>query len=76
MTGLQRVIIHLINRLQRFYRINMSLNRPFVPKSDVISNDLLLLHMCHGRQTRAASISTEINYGRSLTTLPCGDLIA
>ena len=28
-------IIHLINRLQRFYRIRMSLKRPFVPKSDV-----------------------------------------
>ena len=28
-------IIHLINRLQRFYRITMSLKRPFVPKSDV-----------------------------------------
>ena len=28
-------IIHLINWLQRFYRITMSLKRPFVPKSDV-----------------------------------------
>ena len=28
-------IIHLINWLQRFYRIIMSLERPFVPKSDV-----------------------------------------
>ena len=28
-------IIHLINGLQRFYRITMSLKRPFVPKSDV-----------------------------------------
>ena len=28
-------IIHLINWLQRFYRIIMSLKRPFVPKSDV-----------------------------------------
>ena len=28
-------IIHLINRLQRFYRITMSLKRPFEPKSDV-----------------------------------------
>ena len=28
-------IIHLINLLQRFYRITMSLKRPFVPKSDV-----------------------------------------
>ena len=28
-------IIHLINWLQRFYRIRMSLKRPFVPKSDV-----------------------------------------
>ena len=28
-------IIHLINWLQRFYRITMSLERPFVPKSDV-----------------------------------------
>ena len=28
-------IIHLIYRLQRFYRITMSLKRPFVPKSDV-----------------------------------------
>ena len=28
-------IIHLINRLQRFYRVTMSLKRPFVPKSDV-----------------------------------------
>ena len=26
---------HLINWLQRFYRITMSLKRPFVPKSDV-----------------------------------------
>ena len=26
---------HLINGLQRFYCIRMSLNRPFVPKSDV-----------------------------------------
>ena len=30
-----RYIIHLINWLQRFYRITMSLKRPFVPKSDV-----------------------------------------
>ena len=28
-------IIHLINWLQRFYRITMSLKIPFVPKSDV-----------------------------------------
>ena len=28
-------IIHPINWLQRFYRITMSLKRPFVPKSDV-----------------------------------------
>ena len=28
-------IIHLINRLQRFYRITLSLKIPFVPKSDV-----------------------------------------
>ena len=28
-------IIHLINWLQRFYRITMSLKSPFVPKSDV-----------------------------------------
>ena len=28
-------IFHLINWLQRFYRIIMSLKRPFVPKSDV-----------------------------------------
>ena len=28
-------IIHLINWLQRFYRIIVSLKRPFVPKSDV-----------------------------------------
>ena len=28
-------IIHFINWLQRFYRITMSLKRPFVPKSDV-----------------------------------------
>ena len=28
-------IIHLINWLRRFYRITMSLKRPFVPKSDV-----------------------------------------
>ena len=28
-------IIHLINRLQRSYRITMSLKIPFVPKSDV-----------------------------------------
>ena len=28
-------IIHLINWLQRFYRITMSLKRPFMPKSDV-----------------------------------------
>ena len=28
-------IIHLINWLQRFYRITMALKRPFVPKSDV-----------------------------------------
>ena len=28
-------IIHLINWLQRFYRITMSLKRPGVPKSDV-----------------------------------------
>ena len=28
-------IIHLINWLQRFYRITMSLKRPFVTKSDV-----------------------------------------
>ena len=28
-------IIHLINWLQRFCRITMSLKRPFVPKSDV-----------------------------------------
>ena len=28
-------IIHLINWLQRFYRIIMSLKRPFVPKSEV-----------------------------------------
>ena len=28
-------IIHLINRLQRFYRITMSLERPFVPNSGV-----------------------------------------
>ena len=28
-------IIHLINWLQRFYRITMSLKRPFVPKSDI-----------------------------------------
>ena len=28
-------IIHLINWLQRFYRIIMSLKRPFVPKSDI-----------------------------------------
>ena len=28
-------IIHLINWLQRFYRIIMSFKRPFVPKSDV-----------------------------------------
>ena len=28
-------IIHLINWLQRFHRIIMSLKRPFVPKSDV-----------------------------------------
>ena len=28
-------IIHLINWLQRFYRITTSLKRPFVPKSDV-----------------------------------------
>ena len=28
-------IIHLINWLQRFYRITMSPKRPFVPKSDV-----------------------------------------
>ena len=28
-------IIHLINRLQFFYRIIMSLKRPFLPKSDV-----------------------------------------
>ena len=28
-------MIHLINWLQRFYRIIMSLKRPFVPKSDV-----------------------------------------
>ena len=28
-------IIHLINCLQRFYRITMSLERPCVPKSDV-----------------------------------------
>ena len=28
-------IIHLINWLQRFYRILMSLKRPFVPKSNV-----------------------------------------
>ena len=27
---------HLINWLQRFYRITMSLKRPFVPKNDVI----------------------------------------
>ena len=27
--------LHLINWLQRFYRITMSLKRPFVPKSDV-----------------------------------------
>ena len=29
------IIINLINWLQRFYRITMSLKRPFVPKSDV-----------------------------------------
>ena len=28
-------IIHLMTLLQRFYRITMSLKRPFVPKSDV-----------------------------------------
>ena len=28
-------IIHLINWLQRFYRITISLERPFVPESDV-----------------------------------------
>ena len=28
-------IIHLINWIQRFYRITMSLKRPFVPKSNV-----------------------------------------
>ena len=28
-------IIHLINWLQRFYRITISLKRPFVPKSDI-----------------------------------------
>ena len=28
-------IIHLINCLQGFYRVTMSLKRPFVPKSDV-----------------------------------------
>ena len=28
-------IIHLINRLQHFYRITMSLKRPFVPKSGI-----------------------------------------
>ena len=35
-------IIHLLNWLQRFYRITLALKRPFVPKVTQ-SNDLLLL---------------------------------
>ena len=42
-------IIHLINWLQRFYRIIMSLKRPFVPKSDVKQWFTTTTHNMHVR---------------------------
>ena len=49
-------IIHLINWLQRFYCIAMSLKRPFVPKSDV----MISLPSKHGTLTNVGLLLINV----------------
>ena len=63
-------IIHLINWLQRFYRITMSLKRAFVPKSD---DFLLLLLRVAGFHQLMSFMGARCNYWWKIQVLTdCG----
>ena len=68
-------IIHLINWLQRFYRIIMSLKRPFVPKSDVkqwftTTTTVLLLQLPSHRSGRGFLLTAVCLRGLAAAVAP------
>ena len=58
-------IIHVINWLQRFYLIRMSLKRPFVPKSDVkqlfTTTTFQSAHGCNSDHSKNGMVNIKLN---------------
>ena len=74
-------IIHLINWLQRFYRIIMSLKRPFVPKSDVKQwfTTTTVVHVAISRDVSDLDLLCVIGQrrpSRPMVCLRCGSTTA